>query len=132
MAVTGLAGIDDCAAPAVCPFYCGGNCFSDSWYCAWPNYFACTDHDCTVQSDKPRGGGCNSTIWFTTPCLSGTEYGGSIFECGPCPGQWRTTGACNDGTNLEIIACVTSALFTQLCNGCNPWAWGLVRITAHP
>ena len=131
MSVTGLAGIDDCAA-AVCPTYCGGpTCSTDSNYCSYPYFFACTGHNCQTITSVPQGSGCDGTIWFTSPCLSGVEYGGSIFECGPCAGQYSTAGACNNGTNLQIIACVTSGLFKRLCNCTNPYTWGLVRIDLH-
>lgn len=131
MADIGLAAIDDCA-PAVCPTYCGGpTCSTDSNYCAYPNFLACTGHDCQTISTMPRASGCNATVWFTSPCITGVEWGGSVFECGPCDGQFSTAGACNDGTNLKIIACVTSALFARLCNCGNPYTWGLVRIASH-
>jgi hypothetical protein len=130
VAVTGLAAIDDCA-PAVCPTYCGGpSCSTDSNYVAYPNYFACTGHDCQTITSVSRASGCNATVWMASPCIIG-EWGGSIYECGPCDGQFSSAGACNDGSNLKIIACVTSGMFKRLCNCSNPYFYGLVRITMH-
>jgi hypothetical protein len=130
--IDGIAALESCDLGGVCPVYCGGpTCSDDFNNCAYPNYFACTGHDCTPISWMPRAGTCNSTVWFTSPCIGGVEWGGSIFDCGPCDGQWSTAGACNNGVNLPFIACVTPALFKRLCDCGDPWLWGIVRISLH-
>lgn len=124
----GLAAIDNCVGIGSCPLNCGSRaCDVNNWEAAYPNY-----PDCGISCEKiptmPRLSGCDATVWFESPCRPGVHFGARLWECGPDDGQFNTAGACNDGTNLKIVACITTSLFSELCNGCDPWLWGIIRV----
>jgi hypothetical protein len=127
--MNGIAAIDDCVGQGGCNANgCPTNCSPNFWYAAWPNFTECNGNVCGDQPGVPAAGGCNATMWFSSPCV-GFNDGATVWECGPVAFN-SNAGACNDGTTLPVIACITSSLFADLCNGCCPLLWGLVRVTA--
>lgn len=131
--VTGLAAIDDCVGIGACPLNCGDPaCDENAYRCAYPNFPECTGApDCDLIPSVPRGRGCGTNPLFESPCITG-QFVSRLWECGPCDGQFSTAGYCNSGQNLQIISCITSVQFQDMCNGCNPFTWGLIKVTIFP
>jgi len=131
-ATSGLAGIDDCVGVGGCAVNnCGtSGCSTNAYFTSWPNYPNCGPGTsaCTLQTGLPSAAGCGDLLTFSAPnCGVTSSTLANLWECGPCPAS-SSGGCCNPG-NSPVVCCITSALFSYLCNGCNPLSCGLVYVS---
>ncbi|MDE3111619.1 MAG: hypothetical protein KGK34_01610 [Chloroflexota bacterium] len=129
--ITGLAGIDDCVGQGACKAnQCSAACSTTENWMSYPNYVECGTVSCALNTTIPQASvNCNGFIDVDCPCTSASNASAQLWECGPCPNQYSANYYCGDGTiDREIIACVTSSLFTFLCANCNPLTWGLIEV----
>lgn len=133
----GVAAIDDCAGTGACVVNCNtAPCNTSQPFCAWPTFQECPNEPDCLKQQLDGAAGCGSKIQFVGPsgCSggSGTVPAATIFECGPDSGQIKTFYYCQNDGAQPVIACVNVNAFTTLCNGCNPYTWGMVEVTATP
>jgi hypothetical protein len=56
--------------------------------------------------------------------LANQFYEGKIKDCGPVHATHHAI-ACKYSKSANIIACANPALFTKVCDGCNPLTVGI-------
>lgn len=129
--INSSAGIDDCSAgPGACEHnHCAGTCQNNAYQMAWPNYGDCVSaHDCSANTSVPYAGthqcgNANIEVYQRT-CANIAAYP-TLKDCGPPPGHFSSGGYCVS-RNQEVVACLNTAAFAALCNGCNPGRIGLI------
>jgi hypothetical protein len=96
---------------------------------AWPNYGDCvSDHHCSKNTGVPYAGthqcGNAHIEVYQKSCANIAAYP-TLKDCGPPAGQFRSTGYCVSKSQ-QLVACLNTAAFAALCNGCNPATWGFI------
>lgn len=126
--IVGAASIDDCTAgPGSCGVNCGVSCVENSYHVSYPHYVECDSIDCNANTGQPQAGEqCGDYITLHCGCSNVTAYG-TIQDCGP-PGDERATSGYCMPEAMYRIGCVSSALFSALCSGCNPFTYGNIGV----
>lgn len=123
--VGGFAAIDNCAPSGCTANGCSAGCVTNGYFHSYPYHTVCGGSTkCTKQTSVPLGTGCSSGYSIFNFCTGRTATS-TLFECGPDP-RSTTNGFCAGGGSAPVIACVTTALFSYLCGGCNPYTYGLI------
>lgn len=133
--IIGAASIDDCSAgPGACEAnHCAGTCQNNAYQMAWPNYGDCiSDHHCNANTTSVPYAGAhqcgNAPIVTYQKDCSNRATNPAFKDCGPPGGTYTTGGYCG-GSRHEIIACLNSAAFSFLCDGCNPATTHAISLT---
>jgi hypothetical protein len=127
--IVGGAGIDDCSAgEGSCGANCGTGCHSNSYQIAYPYFPECGNIVCEQNSGQPKASEtCGSALSLHNGCTNKTASA-TLQDCGPGANQLADSGYCFETGPMYLVGCVNTALFSYLCNGCNPLTYGILGV----
>jgi hypothetical protein len=127
--INGTYGLEHCSPGTSCAAHsvCNRSCTSNTWWCAYPHFTECTNHNCNDQTGLPKAhGGCITSFIGFQDCRSANVFlEGRLQECGPLAANKTAESTCGHaGTTAKIVACCNPALFRSICH-CSPLRAGI-------